>query len=74
VPWTTLRAAQFHEFVLNIVEKMAKLPVVPVPGGLRAEPVDSREVAARLVDLALGEPAGLVADLAGEFLAERVAG
>jgi uncharacterized protein YbjT (DUF2867 family) len=65
VPWTTLRAAQFHELALTVVEKMAKLPVIPVPGGLRLEPVDGREVAARLVELTLGEPAGLVPDLAG---------
>ncbi|MFF4748752.1 SDR family oxidoreductase [Streptomyces sp. NPDC002514] len=65
IPWTTLRAAQFHDLAFTVVEKMTKLPVLPVPGGLRLQPVDSREVAARLVDLALGAPAGLVPDLAG---------
>ncbi|MFF4371188.1 SDR family oxidoreductase [Streptomyces sp. NPDC001594] len=65
LPWTTLRAAQFHELALTVAEKLAKLPVVPVPGGVRWQPVDSRDVAARLVELALGKPAGLVADLAG---------
>ena len=44
---------------------MAKLPVIPVPGGLRFQPVDSRDVAARLVELTLGSPAGLVPDLTG---------
>jgi uncharacterized protein YbjT (DUF2867 family) len=65
LPWTTLRAAQFHDLVLTMVQKMAKLPVIPVPGGLRFQPVDSREVAARLVELTLDKPAGLVPDLAG---------
>ncbi|MFB6852972.1 SDR family oxidoreductase [Streptomyces sp. NPDC056341] len=65
IPFTTLRAAQFNDLVLGVVEKMTKLPVLPVPGGLRFEPVDSRDVAARLVELALGEPAGQVPDLAG---------
>jgi uncharacterized protein YbjT (DUF2867 family) len=65
LPWTVLRAAQFHDLVLTVAEKMAKLPVVPVPGGLRFQPVDSREVAARLVELTLGRPAGRVPDLAG---------
>jgi uncharacterized protein YbjT (DUF2867 family) len=65
VPWTTLRAAQFHDLVLTVVQKIAKLPVVPVPGGLRFQPVDSRDVADRLVELTLGEPAGRVPDLAG---------
>ncbi|MFU8851158.1 SDR family oxidoreductase [Micromonospora sp. SL1-18] len=65
LPWTALRAAQFHDLVLAVAEKMAKLPVVPAPGGLRFQPVDARDVAGRLVDLALGEPAGQVPDLAG---------
>jgi uncharacterized protein YbjT (DUF2867 family) len=65
VPWTTLRAAQFHDLVLTVLERLAKSPVVPVPGGLRFEPVDARDVAARLVELTLGRPAGLVPDLAG---------
>lgn len=65
LPWTTLRAAQFHEFVLTIVEKLAKLPVVPVPGGIRLQPVGSGEVASRLVELTLAEPAGRVPDMVG---------
>ncbi|TDD91058.1 NAD-dependent epimerase/dehydratase family protein [Actinomadura darangshiensis] len=65
VPYTILRAAQFHDLVLKTVQAMAKMPVVPIPGGLRFQPVDAREVAERLVQLALGEPAGRVPDLAG---------
>jgi uncharacterized protein YbjT (DUF2867 family) len=65
VPYTILRAAQFHDLVLKMVEGMAKLPVVPNPGGLRFQPVDARDVAARLAELALGTPAGRVPDLAG---------
>ncbi|ETK30638.1 SDR family oxidoreductase [Microbispora sp. ATCC PTA-5024] len=65
LPWTTLRAAQFHDLVLKVVRQMARLPVVPVPGGLRFQPVDARDVADRLVGLTLGEPSGLVPDLAG---------
>ncbi|MGX5212973.1 SDR family oxidoreductase [Streptomyces violaceus] len=65
IPWTTLRAAQFHDLALTMVEKMARLPVFPVPGGLRLQPVDSREVAARLAELTLGAPSGLVPDLTG---------
>jgi uncharacterized protein YbjT (DUF2867 family) len=65
LPWTTLRATQFHELILLAVRQVARLPVVPVPAGVRFQPVDSGEVAARLVELALAEPAGLVPDLAG---------
>ena len=75
--WTTLRAAQFHDLVLAVSEKLARLPVIPLPGGLRFEPVDARDVAQRVADLTLREPAGLVADLAGPRvypLAELVRG
>lgn len=65
LPFTTLRAAQFHDLVFDLVQKMAKMPVVPSPGGMRFQPVDSREVGDRLVDLTLGKPVGLVPDLAG---------
>jgi uncharacterized protein YbjT (DUF2867 family) len=65
LPWTTLRAAQFHDLVLTLMQAMARLPVVPVPRGLRFQPVDAGEVAARLVELTLDKPAGLVPDLAG---------
>jgi len=65
VPWTTLRATQFHDLSLTVAEQMARLPVIPVPAGVRFQPVDTGEVAARLVELALGAPAGLVPDIAG---------
>ena len=65
LPWTTLRATQFHDLILMVAQQMAKLPVVPLPGGFRVQPVDAGEVAARLVELTLGEPAGLVPDMGG---------
>ncbi len=72
IPFTTLRAAQFHQLVIKAARAMAKSPVVPMPGGIRWQPVDADEVAARLVELTLGEPSGRVRDLAGpEVLALR---
>jgi uncharacterized protein YbjT (DUF2867 family) len=65
LPWTTLRATQFHDLTLMTVRQMAKLPVIPVPAGFRFQPVDTGEVAARLVELSLGQPSGLVPDIAG---------
>lgn len=65
LPYTTLRAAQFHELVLTMAQKMSKMPLVPAPGGLRFQPVDAGEVATRLVELAMGAPGGLVPDIAG---------
>jgi len=65
IPWSTLRATQFYDLMLLVVHAMARLPVIPVPSGVRFQPVDEREVADRLVELALGTPQGLVPDIGG---------
>lgn len=65
LPWTTLRATQFHELLLTVASQMARFPVIPVPAGVRFQPVAGAEVADRLAELALGAPAGLVPDIAG---------
>ncbi|HEU5000170.1 MAG TPA: NAD(P)H-binding protein [Lapillicoccus sp.] len=65
IPFTTLRATQFHELALTTLAAMSRLPVVPVPSHTRFQPVAAAEVADRLVALSLGAPAGLVDDLAG---------
>jgi uncharacterized protein YbjT (DUF2867 family) len=65
LPWTTLRATQFYDLLLKVAQQLTKLPVVPVAADIRFQPVDTGEVAVRLVELALGAPAGLVPDLAG---------
>ena len=70
LPWTTLRATQFHQSMLLLVQQMARLPVIPVPARWRFQPVDAVEVADRLVELALGAPAGLVPDMGGPRLYE----
>jgi uncharacterized protein YbjT (DUF2867 family) len=48
-----------------VAKQMARLPVIQVPAGFRFQPVDGGEVASRLVELALGKPSGLVAEIAG---------
>lgn len=70
LPWTTLRATQFYDLILMVARQMAKLPVIPAPAGFQFQPVDSDEVAARMVELALGEPAGLVPELGGPTVYE----
>jgi uncharacterized protein YbjT (DUF2867 family) len=65
LPWTTLRATQFHDLILTVARLLSKSPVVPVPAGFRFQPVEAGEVAARLVELTLGEPAGRVPDMGG---------
>ncbi|MEU6680596.1 NAD(P)H-binding protein [Streptomyces sp. NPDC046853] len=65
IGWTVLRATQFHDLVLNILETSAKLPVMPVPAGVSDQPVAVGEVALRLAELAAAPPAGRVPDMGG---------
>jgi uncharacterized protein YbjT (DUF2867 family) len=69
VPYTILRATQFHALVRMLFAGASRLPVAPVPRW-RFQPVDVRDVAARLADLALADPAGRVADFGGPEVLE----
>ncbi|MDM4761596.1 SDR family oxidoreductase [Galbitalea sp. SE-J8] len=64
VPWTILRATQFHEFARQIHGAVTAGPFVLVPR-MRSQPIAAREVGERLVDLVEAGPSGRVADLAG---------
>lgn len=65
LPWTILRATQFYELALTGARRSARLPLIPAISGFLVQPIDADEVAARLVELVLGEPAGRVPDLGG---------
>jgi uncharacterized protein YbjT (DUF2867 family) len=65
LPWTVLRATQFHDLVALLLRIVANPPIMIVPAGWSFQPVDVRDVAARLAALALAEPAGRVPDIAG---------
>ena len=64
VPWTILRATQFHEFAAQIYGQAQLGPVGLIPT-MRSQPVAARQVAERLASLAAGNAQGRVADLAG---------
>ena len=64
IPWTLLRATQFHEFVGQVMERLKLGPVVIAPRML-CQPVAAREVAQRLVELVEAGPSGRVPDLGG---------
>jgi uncharacterized protein YbjT (DUF2867 family) len=65
LPWSILRATQFYQALILIARMMAKLPLVPVPLGFRFQPVDTRDVAVGVADLAIGSAAGIAPDVAG---------
>jgi uncharacterized protein YbjT (DUF2867 family) len=65
LPWTVLRATQFHDLIAVLLRMLAKPPVLALPAGWSFQPVDVREVGERLARLALGEPAGRAPDFGG---------
>lgn len=64
VPWTILRATQFHEFAEQIYAT-ARIGPLHVAPKMRTQPVAAREVASRLVDLAESPARGGYVELAG---------
>lgn len=66
VPWSILRATQFHTLLEIFLDGMSKLPrLAMVPFDWKFQPVDTTEVAARLVDVVTAEPAGMLPDFGG---------
>jgi uncharacterized protein YbjT (DUF2867 family) len=66
VPWSILRATQFHpfmEFVLGYLSTLPRLALVPFKW--QFQPVDAGEVAARLVEVVTAPPAGMLPDFGG---------
>ncbi len=65
LPWTILRATQFHNLIVGICTAQRRLPVLLVPSATFFQPIDVGDVADRLVELAAGAPAGRVDDIGG---------
>ena len=65
VPYTILRATQFYDLVLMAVRFLERMPIMVVPNGFPGQPIDAGEVAGRMVELALSDPAGRVPDIGG---------
>jgi uncharacterized protein YbjT (DUF2867 family) len=64
VPWTLLRATQFHEFPEQLLDRLSRGPLVPVPV-MATQPVAAADVAAHLVTLVGQAPAGGTTPMAG---------
>lgn len=71
LPWTILRASQFHEFAEQALGFVRVGPLSLVPR-MTTQPIAAREVAAALIDLVETGPQGRVADLAGPEVHELV--
>ncbi len=66
VPWSILRATQFHELMETFLRGFSRVPgLTAIPLEWRFQPVDSREVADRLIEIVLGRPSGMLPDFGG---------
>jgi len=64
-PWTVLRATQFFDLIDTAFGALARLPLVPVDRTVRAQPVDTADVADRIVELVAAGPARGIVELGG---------
>lgn len=65
LPYSIVRATQFHSLVWFALERMARLPVVPLPRDTRFQPIDHLVVARRLVERAEEGATGAVESVGG---------
>jgi uncharacterized protein YbjT (DUF2867 family) len=66
LPWSILRATQFHSALDGLLRFMTKLPLVALlPADLLLQPVAGEEVAQRLAEIARSSPAGRLPDMGG---------
>ncbi len=64
LPWTLLRATQFHQLLDGAFAIAARFGIRPA-GAAKLQPIDPAVVAARLAEAALAPPAGRLPDIAG---------
>ncbi|MFD7846653.1 SDR family oxidoreductase [Nocardia sp. NPDC059764] len=64
IPWTLLRATQFHELIDELLGGGAKFRIAP-HSAMRFQPVDVTAVAGRLADAVEAGPSGRVRDVGG---------
>jgi uncharacterized protein YbjT (DUF2867 family) len=62
---TVMRATQFHDLIKITFSLQRFSPVLWTLRGVRFQPIDTRDVAERIVELIDAEPAGRVADIGG---------
>jgi uncharacterized protein YbjT (DUF2867 family) len=65
LPVTLVRITQFHDFVDELLATARRGPVLPVPMGWRAQPVDVGEAAGYTASVAAGSPTGDVVEYGG---------
>ena len=58
LPWSVLRATQFHDLVADLLRAASRLPVMTLPAGVSVQSIDTSDVAGRLIEMIAAGPQG----------------
>lgn len=65
IPWTILRATQFHSFLDLLLRQAASYPLMVIPKGWKTQPVEVGEVANRLLQAVADGPQRMLPEFGG---------
>ena len=66
LPWSNLRATQFHALMDGFLRMFSRVPLIlPIPKSFKFQPIETGEVADRIVEDAAKGPVGRLPDLGG---------
>ncbi|GJM35433.1 MAG: nucleotide-diphosphate-sugar epimerase [Saprospiraceae bacterium] len=66
VPYTILRATQFHEFFEMIIKGLQRFPIVILPGKAVLQPIEVNRVAQKLLEISLQQPSNQILEIGGQ--------
>lgn len=70
IPFTILRATQFHEFVDMLTTRFLRFPLSFLPKGVQIQPIETAVVARRLVEIGRGSPGQNILEIGGPEAAD----
>jgi uncharacterized protein YbjT (DUF2867 family) len=65
LPWSILRATQFHTLIDMFLRQADRLPIMPLPTDFLFQPIDTGEAAARFAAALAAGPSGRLPDIGG---------
>jgi uncharacterized protein YbjT (DUF2867 family) len=65
LPWSILRATQFHTLIDMLLRGADRLPLFLLPSDLKFQPIDTGEAAERMAEVIAAGPAGRLPDIGG---------
>jgi uncharacterized protein YbjT (DUF2867 family) len=65
LPWSILRATQFHTLIDSLLRRADRLPLLLLPTDLRFQPIDVGEAAERMAEVVAAGPACHLPDIGG---------